>query len=143
MTPQDILKIFTTTFHDVAGPRKTLSPYTTIEEIGLDSLDAVDLITSFEKKLKMSLRNAAEQIGPGSTLYRVFRVLIDTLVAEKKITSYDANTALQQYMNNNSISIPGYPTKQMVSIPESLLNECIHALASNKPLISKLKRYQK
>ena len=144
MPPQDIVKTFKDLFYQTTHIQVPQSPYTKLVDVGLDSLDAVELIMAFEKKFKLKFRNFVEyKIDQYSTFADLFKTFVDTLVAHNQLNPVVAQAALSMYAPLGYAAPLANADEPVVIIPRSLLNECIRALANKKALVTKLKQYQK
>ena len=143
MAPGSIIKTFKETFYEAIGLQLPSNPRTTWAEFGLDSLDALNLIHALETKFQARFTQDS-QLKFSSTFCDIFSLLLHTLLEAKKITKNQADVEYQFFALTPDAQKESKKQKeQMVSIPKSLLDECIRAVANNAQLLSQLKQYQK
>ncbi len=85
MTDQEITKIVTGIFiKDFEVEESAISPDSQIyDELGLDSLDSVDLIVALEKKFNFKVDRVAD--GPALAAIRKFSDIIDYIKTKRDI----------------------------------------------------------
>lgn len=144
MASGSIVKTFKDTFFAATGLNLPSNTHATVGEFGLDSLDALNIMHEFETKYGV-LFTKDNELRSTLTFCDVFKLLLDTLVASKKITKGEADCeytvfAMSSPAKSTNAVVKKEPT---VSIPKSLLDECIRVLSHNTQLVSQLKQYQK
>ena len=149
MKPVEVAKIFESVFMDkmCVSPAEIGLNKNVLTEVGMDSLDSLDVIMELEKKFKVKIPDKESSLLAGSSIYEFLEAFLRSLIIDKRLKIADASIVRTQYAKllkptKNAI-VSQYTDKYMGSVPKSLLDEYEKSVAHTKELAKKIAQYQK
>lgn len=143
MTPTQVAQIFENVFKNKLCVKPSVVGFNknTYSDIGMDSLDGLDIIMELEKQYDIEISDSESSLLMGAcTLANYLNTFVNALVANKRLRVKDALVVKMRYADLLNPKTPGNNAK---SNQQSALDKYKKAVACKREATKKIKQHQK
>ena len=148
ITPSQVATVFESVFVDkmCVEPSKIGLDKNTYTEVGMDSLDTLEVVMELERKFRVKISDKQASLLYRTSLYNFLNVFVKVLVEYNYLTNPDASIVMTQYaklLRQKTDKIVNDPQNPAMTAPKSLLEEYQKSLKHTQELEKQIKQYQK